>query len=566
MEVRLPLKEMPVKRRSGEDLTSESDVVQEAMKMRALECIMEPLIRRVVKEEIESALKKHLISFARNSGKEGGYTELRYIKLHFSNNLSLPIFTGARVEGDDSSTLQVVLIDNQTGKVVNVGPESSARVEVVVLEGDFDNDECNNWTPEEFKNNIVKEREGKKPLLSGDVFLNLKDGVSLVGDVSFSDNSSWTRSRKFRIGARSLDIFDGIRIIEAKSESFIVRDHRGELYKKHHPPALSDEVWRLEKIGKDGAFHKRLCRENILTVKDFLTQLFINPPKLRHILGTGMSAKMWEVTVEHAQTCILDNRIYLYFSPGQPKISVVFNIVGQVRGLLSDCQYVPVDKMSETEKVDAHNLVVAAFGCWDEVICCDDETSLVAASSNLNSVPYSSSSSKTENSNSSKALALQKVGEFDFAQPSASSPDIVSSLYSVGGISNLGEYDFHGIENMGLRYDQTFNFASQVPNPLINESDSITQALCDDDHLRFFNDDLQSQNLCLEAQADLQSAVDGFLLARSTAVAIGSKAQRRWAKISSVLRWFSVRKLVAKRNRVRDVHDSLNVRKLVSRK
>ncbi|CAN1317297.1 Calmodulin-binding protein 60 D, partial [Linum perenne] len=152
----------------------------------------------------------------------------RYIKLHFSNNLSLPIFTGARVEGDDSSTLQVVLIDNQTGKVVNVGPESSARVEVVVLEGDFDNDECNNWTPEEFKNNIVKEREGKKPLLSGDVFLNLKDGVSLVGDVSFSDNSSWTRSRKFRIGARSLDIFDGIRIIEAKSESFIVRDHRGE--------------------------------------------------------------------------------------------------------------------------------------------------------------------------------------------------------------------------------------------------------------------------------------------------------------------------------------------------
>ncbi|CAN1317294.1 Calmodulin-binding protein 60 A [Linum perenne] len=522
----------------GGKATAEGDAGQEEKRRRFN-------LRKRVKEEIESALKKHLISFARNSGKEGGYTELRYIKLHFSNNLSLPIFTGARVEGDDSSTLQVVLIDNQTGKVVNVGPESSARVEVVVLEGDFDNDECNNWTPEEFKNNIVKEREGKKPLLSGDVFLNLKDGVSLVGDVSFSDNSSWTRSRKFRIGARSLDIFDGIRIIEAKSESFIVRDHRGELYKKHHPPALSDEVWRLEKIGKDGAFHKRLCRENILTVKDFLTQLFINPPKLRHILGTGMSAKMWEVTVEHAQTCILDNRIYLYFSPGQPKISVVFNIVGQV---------------------DAHNLVVAAFGCWDEVICCDDETSLVAASSNLNSVPYSSSSSKTENSNSSKALALQKVGEFDFAQPSASSPDIVSSLYSVGGISNLGEYDFHGIENMGLRYDQTFNFASQVPNPLINESDSITQALCDDDHLRFFNDDLQSQNLCLEAQADLQSAVDGFLLARSTAVAIGSKAQRRWAKISSVLRWFSVRKLVAKRNRVRDVHDSLNVRKLVSRK
>jgi hypothetical protein len=27
------------------------------------------------------------------------------------------------------------------------------------------------------------------------------------------------------------------------------------VYKKHYPPALKDEVWRLEKIGKDGSFH-----------------------------------------------------------------------------------------------------------------------------------------------------------------------------------------------------------------------------------------------------------------------------------------------------------------------
>lgn len=55
------------------------------------------------------------------------------------------------------------------------------------------------------------------------------------------------------------------------------------VYKKHHPPALFDEVWRLEKIGKDGAFHKRLSRENINTVKDFLILLFLDPPRLRHV-------------------------------------------------------------------------------------------------------------------------------------------------------------------------------------------------------------------------------------------------------------------------------------------
>ena len=69
------------------------------------------------------------------------------------------------------------------------------------------------------------------------------------------------------------------------------------------------------------------------------------------ILGTGMSAKMWEVTVEHAQTCVLEKRMFLYSPPSsRQKNGVVFNVVGQVMGLLLECQYVPIDKLSETEK------------------------------------------------------------------------------------------------------------------------------------------------------------------------------------------------------------------------
>lgn len=148
--------------------------------------------------------------------------------MQFSNALSLPVFTGTRIEGEDCPAIQVAIIDAGTGEVVKSGPESLARVEIVVLEGDFDGDEGDNWTLEEFKNNIVREREGKKPLLTGDAFLNLKDGVGFVGEISFTDNSSWTRSRKFRLGARVMDNTDGTRIREAKTESFIVRDHRGE--------------------------------------------------------------------------------------------------------------------------------------------------------------------------------------------------------------------------------------------------------------------------------------------------------------------------------------------------
>lgn len=163
----------------------------------------------------------------RTCGKEFHTTELRNLQLQFENSICLPVFTGARIEGEDGSNLRISLVDALTGKVVSTGPESSAKVEIVVLEGDFE-EESETWMPEEFKSNIVREREGKKPLLTGDVILYLKDGIGMVGEISYTDNSSWTRSRRFRLGARVVDNFDGVGIREAKTESFIVRDHRGE--------------------------------------------------------------------------------------------------------------------------------------------------------------------------------------------------------------------------------------------------------------------------------------------------------------------------------------------------
>lgn len=169
-----------------------------------------------------------LLFLSRNCGTEIHPSEVRSLQLQFLNSLSLPVFTGTRIEGEECSNLKIALVDALNGQIIDSGPESSAKVEIVVLEGDFDGDEGDDWTHEEFKNNIVREREGKKPLLTGDVSLNLKEGTGLVGEISFTDNSSWTRSRKFRLGARVVDNADGTRTREAKTESFIVRDHRGE--------------------------------------------------------------------------------------------------------------------------------------------------------------------------------------------------------------------------------------------------------------------------------------------------------------------------------------------------
>lgn len=164
----------------------------------------------------------------RNSPEEIQSLDSSKLQLEFLDTISLPVFTGSRIEGEECPAMKVALVDAVDGQVVSNGPISSAKFEVVVLEGDFVVKEGDNWTLEEFNSNLVRARKGKKALLNGDPFFSLKNGIGLVGEISFTDNSSWTRSRRFRLGARVLDSSAGIRVREAKSESFVVRDHRGE--------------------------------------------------------------------------------------------------------------------------------------------------------------------------------------------------------------------------------------------------------------------------------------------------------------------------------------------------
>jgi hypothetical protein len=63
------------------------------------------------------------------------------------------------------------------------------------------------------------------------------------------------------------------------------------VYKKHYPPALEDDVWRLEKIGKDGSFHKRLNQAGIFTVEDFLRLVVRDQQKLRNVCK-GFSSQL----------------------------------------------------------------------------------------------------------------------------------------------------------------------------------------------------------------------------------------------------------------------------------
>ncbi|KAG0473468.1 hypothetical protein HPP92_015325 [Vanilla planifolia] len=170
-----------------------ASVIVEALKVDSLQKLcssLEPVLRRVVSEEVERALAKlgpyeawgkinlnamqHIVF--RSSPKRLEGPDGRNLQLHFRSRLSLPIFTGGRVEGEQGAAIHVVLIDANNGHVVTSGPESSARLDIVVLEGDFNNEDEEDWTDEDFESHVVKEREGKRPLLTGDLQVSLKEG------------------------------------------------------------------------------------------------------------------------------------------------------------------------------------------------------------------------------------------------------------------------------------------------------------------------------------------------------------------------------------------------------
>ncbi|KAF7135780.1 hypothetical protein RHSIM_Rhsim08G0168500 [Rhododendron simsii] len=441
----------------------------------------------------------------RDSGNETYLSKSRSLQLQFVHGLSLPILTGINITGENNTSIGIVLFDVHTGQVVDSGPEASANVEIVVLEKDFNG---HDWSLEEFNSKIVWEQEGRKTLLVGDVNVKLKEGIGSIGDIHFSHTKCWLKKIELRLGARTVDCALGHKVREAKTESFFVKDRRSELGKKNHPPSLSDAVWRLEKINKYGAFHNRLSKENINTVKDFMTQFYMDPHRLKQILGTAMSAAMWEVTVNHAQTCRPDPRLYVYCPESQPKTCVVFSVVGQVMGLLSECQYTCLDKLSETEKLDAHNMVVAAFKNWEKVVSFDDEASLFT-----NASAHFFSNVLHANAADNKVLTSLEVGGFDCPQVSVCSPDNNPFVYSTGGVIRWDDF------NLDTLYDGTCNFHGQVANSL--------GAGCS----------CQSGNSCLES--DLQRAVDQFSV---------DFAQRKWTMVFSVLKWFSIWKDSAREN------------------
>ncbi|XXG51638.1 hypothetical protein AAC387_Pa03g0163 [Persea americana] len=325
-----------------------------------------------IKEYLKAALmliEYHEAHIPKSSATASGRTQIqapesdaKYLQLRLPSSLPDIFYTGNKAGGKFGPAIPVKLIDKSTGHVVTSGPVSCAKLDVVAVDGNFDNEDDDDWTLEDFKSHVVTDRDGKK-LLTGNLELSLKEGVGSLGELTFTDNSSWMQNKKIRLGVQvASGICEGIRVREAKSNPFVVKDRRGEGCKKHDLPAPDDEVWRLRNIGKNGAFHKKLNEAGIFIVRDFLWKLKLSCQELRKILGTGMSKGKWETLVEHSETCDLSGKYYVYYADNMKSSGVVFKNIFEFSWLIEGGEHYSPENLSDSQKVFVDTLKRNA---WD---------------------------------------------------------------------------------------------------------------------------------------------------------------------------------------------------------
>lgn len=152
----------------------------------------------------------------------------RIYRLQFRNKLPETLFTERKLRAENNIKVEIVIVD-ASNEVIGSGPMATAEVEIVVLDGDFDEDKNGEWTEKEFEEHLMVPRKDKGPLLAGNLLIKLCNGVGYISDAKFTDNSCWSRSKKFRLGVKVLgEIGMAGEVLEGISNAFRVKDRHGE--------------------------------------------------------------------------------------------------------------------------------------------------------------------------------------------------------------------------------------------------------------------------------------------------------------------------------------------------
>ncbi|XP_076927208.1 calmodulin-binding protein 60 B-like, partial [Bidens hawaiensis] len=144
---------------------------------------LEPLIRRWVRDEVQRScqmffhtltlpsLELHRSSI--NATEPARQTTS--LQLRFQAKWPQIFFTGNSIESEDK---KLMLVDVKSNRIVSSGPFSSLKVEIVPLDGDFSFGNEEDWSEKEFDAKVISARDGRRPLITGNLVVTLQNGVA----------------------------------------------------------------------------------------------------------------------------------------------------------------------------------------------------------------------------------------------------------------------------------------------------------------------------------------------------------------------------------------------------
>ncbi|CAN6329379.1 unnamed protein product [Urochloa humidicola] len=280
-----------------------------------------------------------------DSTADGSNTNIR---LRFQNGLKPPIYTDENITSENNAAIKLAMF--QGDQVVTSGALSEAKIEILVLRGDFSNKCRDNWTEDDFNKHIVQGRDGQD-LVLGTAWLT--SGEVELGQIRFKEGSC---RKKFIMAARVCKSEKSFgRIQEATMNPVTVLDRRNKPNEKRHPPRLDDELYRLEEISRDGVYHRRLQEAKIYKVGGFLKALNEDSNKLRGILKMEKQQNSWSKLTEHARECVLEDRQELKrYQSEDGNVVLFFNCVHDLIGAAFRHVYIACQQFDTAQKALAN--------------------------------------------------------------------------------------------------------------------------------------------------------------------------------------------------------------------
>uniref|UniRef100_A0A0D9XV67 Calmodulin-binding protein n=1 Tax=Leersia perrieri TaxID=77586 RepID=A0A0D9XV67_9ORYZ len=286
-------------------------------------------------------------------------------QLRFLNKLNPLVYTKDKITAEDGAAIKIAIFQNN--QIVKSGPLSSARIEILALEGDFINVVPDNWTECQFDRRIASFPQG--PVLGGLCQIKLQNGEASSSEISFNVPSSKTASGKFILAARvhSSDK-PGFRIMEALMNPVVVQVYRNKLNRNSDCPKLKDEVHRLKGISRNGCRAKWLKDNQINTVEEFIKALNKDEEKIRNeCFKLKKGNKDWKDTVKHARECDLEGNCKLKsFRVEEEHIELFFDCVHNLIGAQFRECYVAKDDFSSVQQDEVSCLKKQAYDRLDK--------------------------------------------------------------------------------------------------------------------------------------------------------------------------------------------------------